>query len=135
MVYLGAIAAALSALMGTLLEASGDYEGELVDQHQLAGYITAGLSLLTALLYWRHNRLPAHIPFASLIITCLSLSLAGHLGASLTHGEDYLSSAFPWNQREKIDPELIRAFQSFAEADSFPQDQLDRLGLEVRRIV
>jgi len=67
-----------------------------------------------------------------LLISCLGLSLAGHLGASITHGEDYVSSAFPWNQRAPVEPELVQAFKSFAAADSFPPDQLDRLGLEVR---
>ncbi len=132
MVYLGAFGAALSAIMGAMLKASGNYEGDLVDQHQLVGYFTAGLSLATAFLYWRRERLPAHLPFIGLITSCLSVSLAGHMGASITHGEDYLTSAMPWNQREKIDPDLLQTFHGYSAADSFPQDQLDRLSLEIR---
>ena len=134
MIYLGAFTALCSAIMGGLLKSSEDYAGVLVDQHQFAGYLTAGLSVATAFLYWRRDRFPARLPFISLILSCLSLGAAGHLGASLTHGEDYLSAVLPWNQEEKIDTELLASFQAHANSDSFPQDQLDQLNLEVRAI-
>ncbi len=134
MAYLGAITAILSAIMGAVLKSSEEYSGTLVDQHQWAGYITAGLSLITAVLYGYRDRLPAKLPFAGLLLSCVGITVAGHLGASLTHGEDYLSAALPWNQVESVDHEDLQAFQAFAAGDSFPQDQLDRLNLQVRAI-
>lgn len=134
LIYLGAVTAVLSALMGGLLKSSGEYAGTLVDQHQFTGYLTAGLSLITAFLYVRRDRVPGNLPFISLIVSCLSLTVAGHLGASLTHGEGYLTEVLPWNQREEIDGGELESFRAFAASDSFPQDQLDRLNLQVRGI-
>lgn len=134
MVYLGAFSALASATFGGLLWASEDYAGTLVDQHQLTGYLTAGLALLTAFLYWRRPRVSDRPAYLSLLGSCISLSIAGHLGASLTHGDDYLSSVLPWNQGDEVNTELLQSFQAFAAADSFPQDQLDQLNLQVRAI-
>lgn len=130
LVYLGAATAVLAAIMGGLLRASEDYGGELVDQHQWAGYLTAGLSVITALLYRQSHRLA----YPALVVSCLSLTVAGHLGASLTHGEDYLAEVLPWNRPEAVDTEMLASFRAFAAADSFPKDQLDRLNLQVRAI-
>jgi mono/diheme cytochrome c family protein len=132
LVYLGALTALLSATMGGLLKASGDYAGDLVDQHQFSGYLTAALALLTAFLYWK--RAADRIAYLSLWVTCISVGIAGHLGAGLTHGQDYLYSVLPWNRYEPTDPAMLQAFQAFADSDSFPQDQLDRLNLEVRAV-
>ena len=132
LIYLGAFTAMIAATMGGALRASGEYAGTLVDQHQFTGYLTAGLALLTALIYWKkQGGFPAYL---SLWITCISTGIAGHLGAELTHGQDYLSSVLPWNRYEAMDPAKLEAFHAFASADSFPADQLDRLNLEVRAI-
>ncbi len=130
MVCLGSAAAVLAAVMGALLRSSEDYGGTLVDLHQWVGYLTTGLSLITAFLYLKKHRRA----FISLVVTCLSLGAAGHLGASLTHGEDYLSAVLPWNQARRADTGQLQFFQALAESDTFPQDQLDRLNLEVRAI-
>lgn len=132
MVYLGACTAALSATMGGLLKASGDYGGSLIDQHQFTGYLTAGLALFTAYLYWR--KAPQRVAYLSLWLTCIGVGVAGHLGAGLTHGPDYLSSVLPWNRYQPMDAATLQAYQAFAESDSFPSDQLDKLNLEVRAI-
>lgn len=134
MVYLGAASALISALFGGLLRATDDYGGNLVDQHQFTGYLTAALSLITAFLYWRKPKLPGRWAFSGLVISCISLSIAGHLGASLTHGEDYLTEILPWNQGDEVNTALLESFQAFAAADSFPADQLDQLNLQVRAI-
>jgi len=86
-VHLGAAAGVFSAIAGLVLRVLGDYEGELVDQHQLVGYLTAGLARITSFLYWHRHRISGYLPFVGLIVTCLSLSLAGHLGASITQAK------------------------------------------------
>lgn len=134
MVYLGAFTALLSAIFGVLLRSSDDYAGALVEQHQLTGYLTAGLSLLTAFLYWKRPKVSGRLTYLSLMVSCISLSIAGHLGASLTHGEDYLLEVLPWNQQDEENAALLASFQAFAGSDSFPQDQLDQLNLQVRAI-
>lgn len=132
MIYLGALTAVISATMGGLLKASGDYGGTLVDQHQFTGYLTAVLALLTAYLYWKKGA--DRVAYISLWLSCLGVGVAGHMGAGLTHGPDYLSSVLPWNRYQPTDAAALQAFQAFAESDSFPSDQLDKLNLEVRAI-
>lgn len=133
MIYIGALTAVLSAIFGGLLQSEAEYSGSLIDRHQLMGYLTAGLSVVTALLYRSGSRL-GRFAYPSLVLSCLSLGIAGHLGAGLTHGEDYLSEVLPWNQNAKGNTALLESFRAFAEQDSFPQQQLDQLNLEVRAI-
>ena len=130
MVYLGAATAILSAVMGLMLRQTEDYAGGLIDQHQWAGYITAVLSCTSAWLYRRQHR----FAYLSLIVTGLSLAVTGHLGASLTHGADYLSSVLPGSGKDHGGSGQLQAFLAVAQGDSLPQDQLDRLNLEVRAI-
>ncbi len=100
LVYIGAASAVLSALAGWLLFAQDEIEGEGVGLHQLLGNITALLGLATAFLLYRfhkgqHNLVKLYR--TTLFFTAIGVSVAGHFGASLTHGDDYLSSALPWS--------------------------------------
>ena len=79
----GAVAALLSCGAGWLLAQSGDYEAEAVQVHQWTGLAMAALSFLTyAFVKYRW-------PLAS--ATVILLTVAGHYGGNLTHGEGYLS--------------------------------------------
>lgn len=132
MVYLGALFAVLSAIGGGLLKATGEYAGAIVQRHEFSGYLTAGLALVTAILYYSRSPKASPLPYLSLCFTVVAMTFAGHWGASLTHGSDYLTSI--WDQEtDKEDPD-IAYWQTLAKADSFPVDQLDRLNLEVRAL-
>ncbi|MEZ5040956.1 MAG: DUF1553 domain-containing protein [Saprospiraceae bacterium] len=134
MVYLGALTAVMAAVMGGLLLASGTYTGELINVHQFTGYLTAGLATITAGLYFQRSKIASWIPFSSLGLSCLVLAIAGHFGASITHGADYLSAVLPTNKIPARDAGLMESLSAFAEGDEIPLDQLDRLNLEVRAI-
>ncbi len=83
-VGLGAIAAVLAAVFGWLLAQNGGYDEGLLQRHQWLGFATAGLAGAT---WWlRRSRWYFH----GLAITVAAVSLAGHFGGSLTHGEGYL---------------------------------------------
>jgi len=71
---------------------------------------------------------------ASLTVTVLLLSIAGHLGSSLTHGENYLTSVFPWNQDTYDNAKGLALLTDLKSADSITLAQQDRLNLEVRAI-
>ena len=132
MIYLGAFFAVCSVMGGALLKASGDYAGETVRLHEISGYLTAGLAIITALYYrYRSDQFPGRA-YLLLSASCLSLTLAGHWGASLTHGADYLSSI--WATSDTRDQVDFAHWQSLSAADSFPEDQLNRLNLEVRAL-
>lgn len=80
----GAMMAFMSCAAGWLLAQSGDYDAGMVQVHQWAGLLTAGLGTVT--FFVRKYR---WIPAAATIIV---LSIAGHYGGNLTHGEGYLFS-------------------------------------------
>lgn len=86
---LGSFTAAGAALMGFFLARESGYSGELVDQHMWAGI---GLSWMTyGLFVWLKNRHPNNRIFQlGLLANVLVLILAGHMGAGITHGEDFV---------------------------------------------
>jgi len=140
-IYLGAMSAVASATLGFILYQVDDYQGQLVDNHLRLGIATAVLGVLTA---WQLYRLQQNgyqqlMYYRSLLfLTVGVLTVAGHLGASLTHGEDFLSSTFPWNNdgyEEGQAAELLTEFASVSdESAALSESQLSRLNLEVRAI-
>ncbi len=131
MIYLGATSALIAAIMGQLLAQSGDYQGDLINQHQWLGWGTVGLSLLTTWMYWNRVKLPKRLPFIALGFTCISLSFAGHFGATITHGEDYLKINTNSTQSHVANAINI---QKWTTQDSFSTTELSSLNLEVRGI-
>jgi len=132
MVYLGAGSAMIAAIMGQLLStSSGEYTGILIQQHQWLGWITAILAVTTALIYRSRSDLPPLLPMASLGMTCIAVTIAGHLGASITHGTDYISKAFDNSGTQKKEALSIN---QWSDIETFSHSQLDRLNLEVRAI-
>jgi uncharacterized membrane protein len=89
---LGAIGALGSAITGYLLSQSGDYETELVGWHQWTG-----ISLtIVAFVYWflKSKKLYKQFHRVLSIIVLLMVTVTGHLGGSITHGEDFLTASF-----------------------------------------
>ena len=143
LVYLGALSALLSVILGLLLYRVDDYQGTLVERHLLFGAITAVLGLLTAwqLRRWQPSTSSHLLLYRSLLgLTVVSLTVAGHLGASLTHGENFLSSTFPWHEpdfEQGNTNELLAELTAVASGnptDSLSVAQQNRLNLEVRGI-
>jgi len=140
LIYIGALSALASALLGYLLYQAEDYQGQTLDFHLAFGLLTAILSLLTASLLYRQqqNKFPKLIAYrSSLVLTVLCLTIAGHLGANLTHGENYLSETLPWNNGaydKGKTADLLAEFTSADTAHELSTTQKDRLNLEVRAI-
>lgn len=88
----GALSALASAAFGWLLARDGGYDPTLLARHRNLGFITAGLSLVLLVaqgLRWRR------FYGATFFATLGALTLAGHYGGSLTHGENYLAFRAP----------------------------------------
>ena len=137
LVYMGTIFAVLSALFGWLLRTQEDYSGELVDNHQYTGMATAVLAIGTTLLLRLtiKKKLPDFRAYrAALVVTVIILSVAGHLGASLTHGEDYLTGVLPGNQEVYDNTKGLALLAEVKNSDTLTDAQQDRLNLEVRAI-
>jgi uncharacterized membrane protein len=95
----GAVGSTLAAGCGWLLAQSGGYEKELLERHLWAGAATAAGANL-ALVF----RLSAGvigrgflngIANLTLALTCGVMTIASHYGASLTHGETYITDQAP----------------------------------------
>jgi len=136
-VYLGGVFAIISALLGWSLSSAEDYQGDLVQLHQNMGIATAIGAVITAILLRNtiKEKLSNFILYRLfLIATVVLLTVAGHLGSELTHGEDFLSSVLPGN-KEVYDNEKTEQFLAqFAQLDSLSEEQQDDLNMEVRAI-
>ncbi len=97
----GAICAVLSVIFGLLLETQDQYSGDILDLHKWSGLATLLFAVVATFLHVRLVRNQAwqklFLYRGILVLTVVCLSIAGHLGASLTHGSDFLTSTLPWN--------------------------------------
>lgn len=92
-VGLGALAAIFAAASGWMLSRSGGYDEALLARHQWLGFATAALAATT----WLARRSRWYFP--ALAATVGVVSVAGHFGGALTHGEGYL---FQKTENEKV---------------------------------
>lgn len=87
--YLTSIASAFTAFMGLVLSGEGGYDADLLNGHMITGIALSFLS-------WALLLVAVHFPekqklfTAGLIISFICLLITGHLGASITHGEDFV---------------------------------------------
>jgi hypothetical protein len=96
----GALGAWLSVLSGLRLAEQGSYALGTLTPHKWLGIGTAALASLLALLHLRAEAAYGRWLLPSLNGVLLgALFATGHLGGSMTHGEDYLSEKAPgWFQ-------------------------------------
>lgn len=138
MVYIGSVFAVFSALSGWLLRIQDTYSGQIIDYHQYLGITTAVFAGITAVLLKRtlSNKLPNFLFYrSSLALTVIALIIAGHLGASLTHGADFLTNVLPGNQEIYDDAKSTALLQELNASGAMSEAQQDKLNLEVRAIL
>lgn len=134
MVWIGAVSSVLAAGLGLLLVNGEDYGGENVQIHQWSGLATMTLSVLT-LLALRAGRMPLYRSL--LTLTVVGVSLAGHYGAMVTHGDDYLTSVLPFGKKDaptQLDQTTL-AFASQNSGQPLTEQQSTELNLQVRTIL
>lgn len=89
---LGALTASISAIAGVLLASEGGYSGNSFLFHKWFGLATSLASLLILRLKQKKKEEKLFIPsYTGLTIL---LIITGHYGATLTHGEDFLTEVF-----------------------------------------
>ena len=84
---LGGVGALVSCTTGYLLSLSGEYEGDTLERHQWLGISVAVVSFLCFYLKKKNKHLAYNV---AVVVLALGIMITGHLGGSLTHGEDYL---------------------------------------------
>jgi uncharacterized membrane protein/mono/diheme cytochrome c family protein len=92
----GAIFATLSCITGFLLSRSGDYESVTVQWHQWMGIAVAVASIAL----WRIRT--SLLRLTSIVLLVLVV-VTGHLGASLTHGSEYLLEPLSGHRAKDLD--------------------------------
>ena len=83
------LTAPVTAASGYFLAAADSY-GAPVDWHRGLGIATAIVAMLVGLAYWRRSE---HYPLL-VVLGALLIAPTAHLGATLTHGKDFLLE--PW---------------------------------------
>ncbi|MFY0606491.1 MAG: DUF1549 domain-containing protein [Cyclobacteriaceae bacterium] len=137
MVYLGAGLALLSALSGWLLRTFDDYSGDLVDYHQYTGISTVLLASVTAILLYRTLKQQTNFSVyrISFSLTVILLTVAGHLGANLTHGEDYLTSVFNEGKEGNSAEKSTELLAALSKTEELSEAQQVKLNMGVRAIL
>jgi uncharacterized membrane protein len=92
---LGFVAAVLACDFGYLLALNGAYDNEILNLHKITGIILACFSGLlyfaTTSVFQRRIKIPARLFSLLMLCLCSLLAFSAHQGASLTHGNDYIS--------------------------------------------
>ncbi len=87
-----AVTAVISALFGYFLSQKGGYQGITFEIHQWSGF---ALAFLSVCFYFFKTRLGTKSLWAAWGIILALLTVLGHFGGSLTHGEDFLLADAP----------------------------------------
>jgi hypothetical protein len=86
LLYLVAITCSLTTLMGLFLSREGGYETEVLQWHKWMGVL---LSFLTWVMIIRPEK---KLLRPVLLASCILIVFTGHYGATLTHGESFISA-------------------------------------------
>ena len=103
---IGALSSVIAAVFGLLLKDQDEYSGNALTIHQWSGIATAVLAATTFYFFrlsGRSNNSQLLNVYRSLLIfSVIGVTIAGHYGASLTHGTGYLTEVLPWSNENFI---------------------------------
>lgn len=137
LVIIGTISALIAALMGWFLAENEGITGSTLDLHRIVGVVSAGFSVLLLVLLRKSELNPSASSIKTyrffLFLTGIGIGLAGHFGAALTHGEDYLTEVLPKNSDEQAPESLTVDITTFA--STLSPDQEIQLVTNVRSIL
>jgi uncharacterized membrane protein len=124
-----AISSLIAVAFGLFLAESETYGGSVLPIHQWAGITTMALSLLA---FYASIRKAERLKRIVLGVAVVAVTITGHYGAALTHGEDYLTSTLPFNNQFIADTgsDSLLAVRNADLSDA----QLQELNVQVRTI-
>lgn len=108
--FIAALSAAITVIMGLLLAQEAGYEGSELQWHKWTGiaisFLSGGLACGEGLQYTRYR--PLFTTFTNL---CLGFVwVAGHYGAALTHGEGFVLAPLKQSDAKNFDVHTARVF-------------------------
>lgn len=111
--FLGIISALTACILGYMLSLSGDYDETAADDHFWFGIATTVVALITWVVKTDKIKISKskHLPIVSFTIMTLLLTVTGHYGGNLTHGEDYLTAYLPFGEKEKEEVVEIKSIE------------------------
>ena len=127
----GAISSVIAVVLGLLLSQTETYGSELLAVHQWIGIGTMVLACCSCFLYVKNLR---RFSYPFLISTVISVTVAGHYGSLLTHGDDYLSSVLPIGQTHEASVTNSNDFVLANFKGSLSTEQVQDLTVQVRSI-
>lgn len=118
----GSVFSVVACLSGLLLSEEGGYDQNILVTHQWLGISVAIVSVAGWVLRWQANL--NRSVFASVaVVMLLLITITGHQGGSLTHGDDYLSepiaAIFGQSGEEELPPLERRPITNLQEAVVF----------------
>jgi len=93
--FLGALSAVVAAFLGWKLAGGGGYNDDAIFWHRWTG---VGVAVVAVVLWWFHRpdkHLDKRINLGLSVAMAVLLTVAGHLGGNITHGEGYLLAYAP----------------------------------------
>ncbi|MBB6431347.1 c-type cytochrome domain-containing protein [Algisphaera agarilytica] len=121
-IFLGASSAVAAMTLGILLMSGEAMEGDLVRGHLIWGIATTVIAVaalaVRCLPKFKVGKAYSRSYFALLMMACLVMTWASHLGASITHGETYLTDHLPWKSDAPSEADL-----AMAQGLSLPADE------------
>ncbi|MBX3257392.1 MAG: DUF1549 domain-containing protein [Chitinophagaceae bacterium] len=132
LVVIGAVSALFSVVFGLILSKTEEYGGDLLDIHQWTGIATMIFAGITAYAYYKKSR---QLQKLLLTVTVAGVTIAGHYGASLTHGEDYLTGVLPSSESTSPEGAGTTQFTLAAHKGPLNEAQVQELNLQVRTIL
>ena len=129
LIYAGALSATVAVAFGLLLSNTEEYGSSLLSVHQWTGIATMLFSIICAWSYRAGNRTAQKILLG---LTVAGVTIAGHYGASLTHGDDYLSGVLPG---AAPDPADKKQYALAVQEGPLSEEQVQELTLQVRTIL
>jgi mono/diheme cytochrome c family protein/uncharacterized membrane protein len=119
---LGGISAALSCISGFILSKHDDYDPGLVNWHQWMGIITAVICFIAWFIYKKN--IGIRLQRAVMVLLFVFVSITGHMGGTLTHGEGYVTA--PLNGSDAVEQKPIANVQEAMAYDEVIQPMLQR---------
>lgn len=112
LLFISSFLIAITVIMGLVLSKEGGFDGSSYEWHKYAG---VALSLLSMALlgYLRFTKNQGYHPIftVGINVAMVILLLVGHFGASLTHGEDFITSPLLSKKTKALDAETAMVFE------------------------
>ena len=104
-----ALTALISAIMGLILSIEQADKGDLLVYHKWSGI---SLAVIAYVLFLFHEKIIQKrvVARSASVISAFVLLITGHLGADLTHGENFLAAPIMTTEKKAIDPAQAMIF-------------------------